>query len=237
MSARQMQIEFERRLALMNPELANGQKPDSDTIFSFLNAYALRFVQQNYLIEDSADNDTRAQKFGKGVINALLTKAVLSVTSANASELEQSVYQAKLPDDYFLYVRSTTKCNISHNSSNGVIIPNELVSDEEMNKVVTSAWNKIILPHAYISIHSSKRNVDNATLNLITDKYTTPTDITLLYYRMLKRFDVIGVDNVNILSECELPEATHTAIVEGAVEMFITENKYRLSSNQKQNKE
>ena len=48
---------------------------------------------------------------------------------------------------------------------------------------------------------------------------------------MPKKFDVIGVDNINVLDHCELPENVHMEIVEGAVEMFITEAKYRLNMN------
>jgi len=54
----------------------------------------------------------------------------------------------------------------------------------------------------------------------------------MVYYRKPKKFDVIGVDNINILDTCELPENVHMEIVEGAVEMFITEARYRLNTKQ-----
>ena len=65
--------------------------------------------------------------------------------------------------------------------------------------------------------------------------YTTNTIIKkldLVYYRKPKKFDVIGVDGVNVLNKCELPDNVHMEIVEGAVEMFITEAKYRLNMKQ-----
>ena len=37
MTAREMQIEFERQVQVMDPSLAFEEKLDSDTIFSFLN--------------------------------------------------------------------------------------------------------------------------------------------------------------------------------------------------------
>jgi hypothetical protein len=52
MDARMMQMEFERRIILMNPEFEIKEKLTSDTIFSFLNAYTERFVRMNYLQED-----------------------------------------------------------------------------------------------------------------------------------------------------------------------------------------
>jgi hypothetical protein len=52
MSAREMQVEFERRITLMNPDFELKEKLTSDTIFSFLNAYTERYVRINYLQED-----------------------------------------------------------------------------------------------------------------------------------------------------------------------------------------
>ena len=79
----------------------------------------------------------------------------------------------------------------------------------------------------------------NLYINIIHDVYTTIEQLDLVYYRKPKRFDVIGVDNVNVLKECELPENVHMEIVEGAVEMFITEAKYRLAgtSDRRRNNE
>nr|DAD56657.1 MAG TPA: hypothetical protein [Caudoviricetes sp.] len=49
MTVREMQIEFERRVRLISPDLIAENKLSSDTIFSFLNAYTERFVKLNYL--------------------------------------------------------------------------------------------------------------------------------------------------------------------------------------------
>ena len=70
-------------------------------------------------------------------------------------------------------------------------------------------------------------------MNIIHDENTVVKKLDLVYYRKPKRFDVIGVNGTTVLDHCELPENVHMEIVEGAVEMFITEAKYRL--NMKQN--
>lgn len=240
MTAREMQIEFERRLALINPELANNQKPDSDTIFSFLNAYTLRFVQQIFNSEDSAENGTRIQKYGKDSIYTLLTKTVLTAVPSQSTDLEPNNHFFSLPNDYFLYVRSTSGVNVLYDFKTGKLrrVPNELVSEEELNKILTSAWDQIILPHPHVSLNTGSLGVQiSPRLNLIADKYTTVYDLQLVYYRRPKLFNVLGVDGETVLDACELPEATHLAIVDGAVNMFIAENKYRLSANTKQDKE
>lgn len=73
---------------------------------------------------------------------------------------------------------------------------------------------------------------DSTDLNVIHDKFTNIERLDLVYYRIPKEFNVLGVDNKNILDHCELPESTHMEIVEGAVEMFVTEAKYRLNIKQ-----
>lgn len=234
MDARSMQIEFERRLTLMNPELANSEKPDSDTIFSFLYAYSLRFVQQHYLAEDNAEDDTRVQKYGKDLISSLLTKSVLP---CKKDSTETNCYTCELPKDYFLYVRSSSQVKLAYSTSvQAKVVPNKLVSEETINEVLTAAWNTIILPLPYVSINTSNAS-NGSKFELVVDSYTTPSSVSLVYYRKPKKFNVIGVDNKNVLNICELPESTHMAIVEGAVDMFIVENKYRLSSNSKQDKQ
>ena len=62
MSAREMQMEFERRIQLMNPEFKLNDKLTSDTIFSFLNAYTQRYIKNNYLQEDVVQDNSRALK-------------------------------------------------------------------------------------------------------------------------------------------------------------------------------
>ena len=54
----------------------------------------------------------------------------------------------------------------------------------------------------------------------------------MVYYRKPLRFDVIGVNGTTVLNACELPENVHREIIELAVEMFITEAKYRLNMKQ-----
>lgn len=229
MTAREMQIAFERRLRLIDPELADSGVVDSSTIFQLLNAYALRLAQQIYLNEDVAENNTRVQKLNKDQLGVLLTKAKLTNYSINTDEPYH--YRFKLPDDYMWYVRSSTTANFEYDWSTDLrIVPNEFVAEEDLNNALTTIHNKIILPNPYVSVCFANNKL---ALNVLTDKYTTLKYVNLTYYRQPKQFNVIGVDNIDTLSQCELPESMHDAIVDGAVEMFITENKYRLTRNNK----
>lgn len=48
MTDRDLQINFERRLQLMDPELVNNNKLNSDTIFAFLNEAIDKFYKTRY---------------------------------------------------------------------------------------------------------------------------------------------------------------------------------------------
>ncbi len=75
-----MQVEFERRIQLMNSNFELTEKLTSDTIFSFLNAYCERFVRNNYLQEDMVQDGTRQQKKNADALKGLITRQTLTIT-------------------------------------------------------------------------------------------------------------------------------------------------------------
>lgn len=225
-----MQTEFERRITLMNPSLEIKEKVTSDTIFSFLNAYTKRYVKQIYLLADQTKQDTRAQKKSIDSIKSLISRDVIN----KAENIHSDNYtdSFKLPEDYFLYIRSNSLVTSTYKSEdlgNPQPIPNELIDIEDASKIITTPYNHIILRNPQVVMHSDD---DQVYLNIIHDKYTTIEQVDLIYYRMPREFNVIGVNDKTILSYCELPESMHMEIVEGAVEMFVTEAKYRLNLKQ-----
>lgn len=238
MTARLMQIEFERRITLMNPAFELKEKLTSDTIFSFLNAYTERFVRLNYLAEDNVADGTRALKKNQDALKGLIVRTLLDVEAKDENNTDKVSDRAILPDDYFLYIRSNSLISKNYKTeteitpeSNYVVTPNKSIREDDVDKIISTYYNKAILLNPYVVLNSG--NVADGEqelyLNVIHDEYTTIKKIDLVYYRKPKRFDVIGVDGVNVLDHCELPENVHMEIVEGAVEMFITEAKYRLN--------
>lgn len=249
MTAREMQMEFERRITLVNPDFEIKEKITSDTIFSFLNAYTERFVRNNYLQEDTVADDSRAQKKNVDALKGLVVRGLYTVESKDENNTDRTTDRVSLPTDYFLYIRSNsllsknykleTEINATvddkEDISKYVVAPNKMIREDDTDKVISSYYNKAIILTPYVVL--SNGNVADQTkklyVNIIHDEYTIVKKLDLVYYRKPKRFDVIGVDNIKILDHCELPENVHMEIVEGAVEMFITEAKYRL--NMKQN--
>lgn len=233
-----MQMEFERRITLMNPDFELKEKLTSDTIFSFLNAYTERYVRLNYLQEDAVQDGTRAQKKNADALKGLITRTLLSLAAKDANNTDKVSDRAILPTDYFLYIRSNSLISKNYkleeeitNEADYVITPNKTVREDDVEKILSTYYNKAILLNPYVVLNAGNNadTTDDIYINLIHDEYTTIKKVDLVYYRKPKRFDVIGVDGVNVLDHCELPENVHMEIVEGAVEMFITEAKYRLN--------
>ena len=238
MDARSMQMEFERRITLMNPDFEIKEKVTSDTIFSFLNAYTERFVRNNYLQEDTVADDSRAQKKNVDSLKGLVVRGLYNIEAKDENNTDKTSDRISLPDDYFLYIRSNSLLSKNYkleseitNENEYVVAPNKMIREDDTDKVISSYYNKAIILTPYIVFNNG--NVEDETkklyVNIIHDEYTIIKKLDLVYYRKPKKFDVIGVDGVNVLDHCELPENVHMEIVEGAVEMFITEAKYRLN--------
>lgn len=230
MTAREMQIEMERRIQLIDPSLIAEDKVTSDTLFSFLNAYTKRYVKQAYLMADSTQQGSRAQKNSIDVIKSLVTRQLL-LPEDNSTTDEYTV-SFKLPDDYYLYIRSNSLTSSTYNNQSlneSKPIPNQLVDVEQASEIITTPFNQIILRNPRAILH---QHGNDTCLNIIHDTFTKVNSVDLIYYRLPKLFNILNVDNVTILDHCELPESVHMEIVEGAVEMFITEAKYRLNIKQ-----
>ena len=245
MKAREMQVEFERRIQLMNPNFELTEKLTSDTIFSFLNAYCERYVRNNYLQEDMVQDGTRQQKKNADALKGLITRQTLTIATKDSYNTDKTSDRAILPTNYFLYIRSNSLISKNYkldteilSEADYVVTPNKTIREDDVEKIISTYYNKTILRNPYVVLNNGNESDADRELyiNIIHDEYTIIKKLDLVYYRKPKRFDVIGVDSLIIFDECELPENVHMEIVEGAVEMFITEAKYRLNMNQNNNK-
>ncbi len=245
MKAREMQVEFERRIQLMNPNFELTEKLTSDTIFSFLNAYCERYVRNNYLQEDMVQDGTRQQKKNADALKGLITRQTLTIATIDSNNTDKTSDRAILPTNYFLYIRSNSLISKNYkldteilSEADYVVTPNKTIREDDVEKVISTYYNKTILRNPYVVLNNGNESDADRELyiNIIHDEYTIVKKLDLVYYRKPKRFDVIGVDSLTVFDECELPENVHMEIVEGAVEMFITEAKYRLNMNQNNNK-
>lgn len=225
----------------MNPDFELKEKLTSDTIFSFLNAYTERYVRINYLQEDQVLDGTRAQKKNADALKGLIVRGLYEVDAKDSKNTDKVSDRVKLPEDYFLYIRSNSMISKNYKieteitkENEYVITPNKTIREDDVEKIISTYYNKAIMLNPYVVLNAGN-NADtqkNIYVNIIHDEYTVIKKLDLVYYRKPKKFDVIGVDGVNVLNKCELPDNVHMEIVEGAVEMFITEAKYRLNMKQ-----
>lgn len=225
----------------MNPDFELKEKLTSDTIFSFLNAYTERYVRINYLQEDQVLDGTRAQKKNADALKGLIVRGLYEVDTKDANNTDKVSDRVKLPEDYFLYIRSNSMISKNYKieteitkENEYVITPNKTIREDDVEKIISTYYNKAIMLNPYVVLNAGN-NADtqkNIYINIIHDEYTVIKKLDLVYYRKPKKFDVIGVDGVNVLNKCELPDNVHMEIVEGAVEMFITEARYRLNMKQ-----
>lgn len=225
----------------MNPDFELKEKLTSDTIFSFLNAYTERYVRINYLQEDQVLDGTRAQKKNADALKGLIVRGLYEVNAKDSKNTDKVSDRVKLPEDYFLYIRSNSMISKNYKieteitkEDEYVITPNKTIREDDVEKIISTYYNKAIMLNPYVVLNAGN-NADtqkNIYINIIHDEYTVIKKLDLVYYRKPKKFDVIGVDGVNVLNKCELPDNVHMEIVEGAVEMFITEARYRLNMKQ-----
>lgn len=225
----------------MNPDFELKEKLTSDTIFSFLNAYTERYVRINYLQEDQVLDGTRAQKKNADALKGLIVRGLYEVSTKDANNTDKVSDRVKLPEDYFLYIRSNSMISKNYKieteitkENEYVITPNKTIREDDVEKIISTYYNKAIMLNPYVVLNAGN-NADtqkNIYINIIHDEYTVIKKLDLVYYRKPKKFDVIGVDGVNVLNKCELLDNVHMEIVEGAVEMFITEARYRLNMKQ-----
>lgn len=211
MTAREMQIEFERRIMLIDPNLRDAEKITSDSIFAFLNAAQERIISQIYT---QSDNDNKARATNR-IIDAL--KTLTSVEKLNVTVDNDYTYKADLPDDYMFYISSVSTVTDNYKRTGGVV-PNKVIDYDNMQSVIPSYFDNKIIRTPYVVL-----NIDNEdNIYIIHDKYTTISSIDLQYY---KKPSKISLDN-----ECELPDTMHLSVVDTAVEIFTTEAKYRLNT-------
>lgn len=226
----------------MNPAFELKEKLTSDTIFAFLNAYTERYVRNNYLQEDLIQDGTRAQKKNADTLKGLIVRTLLTAADEDTQNMDMCTSRWILPDDYFLYIRSNSKVSSTYRGNVSDIesletVPNLTIREDDVQKVLSTYYNKAIIRNPYVILNAGRADdeTDQMYLNVIHDTYTTIDALDLVYYRKPRKFNVIGVDNIEVLDTCELPANVHIEIVEGAVEMFITEAKYRLNMNQNNN--
>ena len=227
MDSKQMQMEMERRIQLISPDLVIENKPSSDLLFSILNEAQDRYVMINYVGDDQLEIETNAQTKNTDSLKSLLVEKELTTYDTTPNFIRRFKLPTNENEQYFLYVHSVSKVTGTYKQlDNEVTVDNQLVKYRDLPKFMTTAYNTPIVRNPAVAL-TSDINSKAMYMAVATDKYTDLNSVVLTYYRKPLRFGVTyGID------QCELPESVHSEIVDLAVNMFITEGKYRLQTKQ-----
>lgn len=208
---RQLGIEFERRIQTMIPETEYEQKLDTETIYSYLNQYQDKFVHDIYKALDNIPTPSKPSAYVERIIQGLLTDYCTDVDKVN------NMYEVYLPDDFGLYVNSTTFVedsysykNTGDDKHNSGMLPNALVSKTEGTSLIQRPQDNMRIlrsPIAYL-------NTDD-TIIVIVDRYTNPVHFKMSYYRTPKYMDLFDS------KPCELPMDVFDDLVTGAVDLYV----------------
>lgn len=223
MDSRNMQIEFERRIQLIDPQLIINEKPNSDLIFSILNEAQDRYVMMNYVGDDQLEVETNSQTKNTDSIKSLLVEKELTPSSVTINGFTRYRLPYSSTDEYFLYVHSFSKVKGTYKQYKDYVkVDNQLVKYRDLGKFIKTAYNTPIIRQPAVALISDP-TTKYMYMEVATDEYTTLGNVTLTYYRKPLRFNT-----TDGASKCELPESIHSEIVDLAVNMFITEGRYRL---------
>lgn len=211
-----MQINFERKIMLMDPSLRDAEKLTSDTIFAFLNAAQERYYDQLYQQPDQIESAGRIQ-----FRNSELLKSFIENRGLKDDKYVNDYHtEFELPDDFGYYIKSSSSVQGTYlNNSNVGLVGNKDIGYDSINTVTPKYFDNRIIRTPYAAINTQKDKI-----MIIHDTYTKVYEVNLTYYRKPKA--------ISLYQECEFSSIAHQTIVDLAVEIFITESKYRLNMKQ-----
>ena len=234
---RQLGIEFERRLHEVYPTFTLTEKLDTDTIYSFLSEYQTVYIKQLYLADSQLQRGTRASKKLNDTVKTLVRHKTISASKENI-DADGNTAIFNTPKDYFLYIRSNSVVD-SNYKFNGILFksattPNYEIKQDDVANVIDSFYNKhAIIRNPLVVIEST----DNSSpyIKVIHDEYTNIAQLDLVYYCYPYAFNVIKYNDDNksdgaVHSYCELPFSCFDELVQGALDMYITQYKFKLTS-------
>ena len=211
-----MQIAFERKIMLMDPTLRDAEKLTSDTIFAFLNAAQERYFDQLYQQPDQIESVGRLQFRNYDLLKEFIKKD--SLTTKNKVNDFQDEFT--LPIDYEHYIKSNSVVTGTYlQSVKSQVTGNKDVAYQGIDDITPQYYDKKIIRIPYAAL-----NTDKNKITIIHDQYTTVEKVELHYYRKPKA--------ISLQQACEFSDIAHQTIVDLAVEIFVTESKYRLNTKQ-----
>lgn len=223
MTQREFQIEFERRLQLMDPNLVIKEKLTSDTIISFINEAIDKFYKTRYSgINFKAQGFEQTQKRIDDLRTLIKNK---KYTEDSINKGDRNSYSVELPEDYVLLLGDTAGIQPSNlnecweTNERGEYIIKYTDTLESTIETLDRQLGNSLSEHKlkYCQARPLKLIQDNNVI-LYTDGNYKISEYQITYLAKPSKIDSSNITN---LEYTDLPEHTHMEIVKMAIQIYL----------------
>lgn len=223
MTQREFQIEFERRLQLMDPNLVIKEKLTSDTIISFINEAIDKFYKTRYSgINFKAQGFEQTQKRIDDLRTLIKNK---KYTEGSINKSDRNSYYVELPEDYVLLLGDTAGIQPSNlnecweTNERGEYIIKYTDTLESTIETLDRQLSNSLSEHKlkYCQARPLKLIQDNNVI-LYTDGKYKVSEYEITY---LAKPSKINSSNITNTEYTDLPEHTHMEIVKMAIQIYL----------------
>ena len=224
MTPREFQIEFERRLQMIDPTLKKENKLSSDQLFSILNEakdkfYITRYTGINYKQKGFEQDQKR--------IDDLRTLVKTKKYSDGEITAENNHYSVEFPEDYVILLGDTAGIS----PLDGAEMPCWTKVNGRYVIKYSELENSLSEHRLRYCLAKPLRLIEDNNIILITDGNYKVSEYKITY---LSKPSDITIDNATV-EYTDLPEHTHMEIVKLAVQLFLSTkatNNYQIYSNE-----
>ena len=223
MTDRGFQIEFERRLQLMDPNLVIKDKLSSDTIISFINEAIDKFYKTRYSgVNFKAQGFEQTQKRIDDLRTLIKNK---KYTESSINKSDRNSYSVELPEDYVLLLGDTAGIQPSNlnecweTNERGEYIIKYTDTLESTIETLDRQLGNSLSEHKlkYCQARPLKLIQDNNVI-LYTDGNYKISEYQITYLAKPSKIDSSNITN---LEYTDLPEYTHLEIVKMAIQIYL----------------